>query len=51
MTFVDEASKSHVITITGQVNEQDILETDSEENSKTITFKGDGIDFTVSGTQ
>ena len=50
LTFTDDSADTHVITITGQVNETEVLQTDSDENSKTISFKGDGIDFTVSGT-
>lgn len=51
LNFTDEDSETHTITITGQVNETELLQTDSEENSKTISFKGDGIDFTVNGTR
>ena len=51
LTFTDSLSDTHTITITGQVNRPEVNQSDSEENSKTITFNGIGIDFTVSGTR
>lgn len=49
LTFLDDDSKEHKIIISGKVGRTEVLQTDSEENSKTISFSGNGLDFQVSG--
>jgi hypothetical protein len=49
LTFTDDESKVHTITISGKITKTDVLETDSEENSKTFSFTGIGSDFQVAG--
>lgn len=49
MTFTDESTKTHVITIIGRVGKSDVLNTDSEENSKTMAFSGVARDFSITG--
>jgi len=51
MTMEDNDGETHTITITGQINEPEITQTDSEETNKTMTFSGVGVDFTVAGTK
>ena len=51
MTLVfTQGSKTHTITLTGKTGPTGLAYTDSEENSKTITFSGSGTDFQVTGT-
>lgn len=49
LTLEDNNGDSHVITMTGQTNKSDVLQTDSEENSKTIAFGGNLIDLSIVG--
>lgn len=49
VNFVDVTNETHTITITGKIGKMDVLETDAEENSKTVSFSGVGRDFQVAG--
>jgi hypothetical protein len=51
INFVDDDAETHTITMSGQMSEYDITQTDSEENAKTIIFRGDCTDFSVAGTR
>lgn len=51
LVFTDVTSEVHNINITGKITKSDVLETDAEENSKTISFTGFGIDFQVDGAK
>ena len=49
LNFEDVTGNNHTITMTGKFSKLDVLESDSEENSKTFSFSGVGIDFSVAG--
>ena len=49
LVFTDEVADTHTITVSGQITRTEVLQSDSEENSKTMTFSGVGTDFSISG--
>ena len=49
LTFTDGSAKDHILNVTGQIINTNINQDDSEENSKTMSFNGVGIDFSASG--
>jgi len=49
LTFIDSLAKTHAITVSGQVSNYEVGQSDSESNSKTLTFSGAGTDFTATG--
>jgi len=51
LTFTDFDSKTHTITMSGQTNESEIIQSNSDEGEKTLIFKGDCTDFSVAGTR
>jgi hypothetical protein len=49
LTFTDINTKTHAMTITGRTNSIDFGESDSEEDSKKMNFRGVGKNVTVIG--
>lgn len=49
LTFTDTSSKDHSITISGRTNSLDFGESDSEEDTKKLNFRGVGKSISVTG--
>ena len=49
LTFTDEAADTHVITLTGRTTSEEITQSGSEEDYKTMSFNATGIDMSIVG--